>query len=242
MQYIQDYDETMVPARNCETSACGWWTDSATDWPFAIQPYMKNQYHGASTFHCLSEGWDAYGNWSNNNTDANWSEEFVNYGMNNDYLQPDPGCDPAQTIDGTPMIGHPVNLAAIEAPSDTVLIAETKAEVYHDAGLEFWPSDVAAAPGTLGNNTHACEYWGAWGADSAYDTGPGIPNTSTGIVALRHTNGTNVTFCDGHAKWMTAGSLAAGTNWHVGASEFSVKITDLSKDLWSLKKSGTSDL
>ena len=58
----------------------------------------------------------------------------------------------------------------------------------------------------------------------------------------RHKGGGDVAFCDGHVKWMRPGDLAAGTNWYPGINQGDVKITDLSKYLWSLKKTGNSDL
>ena len=82
-----------------------------------------------------------------------------------------------------------------------------------------------------------------WGQDSEYDNAPlGIPNTSTNMFDPRHRGGGDVAFCDGHVKWLRSGDLAAGTNWYPGISQASVKITDLSKYLWSLKKTGASDL
>jgi hypothetical protein len=41
---------------------------------------------------------------------------------------------------------------------------------------------------------------------------------------------------------MRPADLAAGTNWHPGIANTAVRITDLSKYLWSLSKSGNSDL
>jgi len=246
LQYMQDYDERIMPARNSYAPGIGWWTFQDLDWPLTVQPYLKNNAWGASIFHCISEGADPYNAWGTGQTGQlpGWASSFVNYGMNINYLQPDKGCSAAlsNSIDGVPEEGIPVLDGQIEAPSATVLFADTKVLVNGPEGA-YWPSDVASAPGTLGGNSQACEWWGAWGSDSAYDDyGTYAHPTSTGIVAVRHTGGTNVAFCDGHVKWLTPGALAAGTNWHVGISEFSCKITDLSQDLWSLKKSGNSDL
>ena len=74
------------------------------------------------------------------------------------------------------------------------------------------------------------------------DDGVNFPNTSTGSFDPRHTQGGNVAFCDGHTKWYTPGRLAAGTNWAQGMLAENVIIVDLSQDLWSTKKSGTTDL
>ena len=69
----------------------------------------------------------------------------------------------------------------------------------------------------------------------------GSPNTGTNLFDPRHSGGGNVSFCDGHVKWLTPGALAAGTNWNSQINEANVQVTDLSKYLWSLRKSG-SDL
>src|SRR5580658_2126105 len=48
LQYDIDYDDTFVPAKNCDTSgaACGWWPGNyeLRDWPYTIQPYLANDY------------------------------------------------------------------------------------------------------------------------------------------------------------------------------------------------------
>jgi len=52
--------------------------------------------------------------------------------------------------------------------------------------------------------------------------------------ATRHNGGGNVSFMDGHVKWLTPGKLAAGTNWTV-SSTAAPQITDLNQYLWDLK-------
>lgn len=39
-------------------------------------------------------------------------------------------------------------------------------------------------------------------------------------------------FTDGHAKSMTAGALAVGTNWNFDLPEGNLVITDLNQYLW----------
>ena len=191
---------------------------------------------------------------------------FINYGMNKDYLQPDPDCSTAATIDGkTAPWGKPANLASIDAPAQTVMIAETKPETYISGPYTgaFNVSSYVNAPASGVNSPaaepngvtmHACSNGNTtgyafnfpadgWGQDSEYDNIPiGIPDTSTNQFDPRHRGGGDVAFCDGHVKWLRSGDLAAGTNWYPGINQGDVKITDLSKYLWSLKKSGNSDL
>jgi len=260
LMYMGDSDDVFVPVKNCDQEGgapCGWWPADYNnrDWPYTVQPYIKNDYKGSSIFHCTSESYDPLHLWGGTaNTQGltadqyhRWTASYVNYGMNVSYLQPDPGCAGAQTIDaggaggnGTPMMGIPISSTSMDAPADTVMMTDTKQEV--SSSLAFYPSSVATAPGLLGGNAKACEWWGSWGVDSGYETNIDVaPKTGTGDVSTRH-NGTNVSFCDGHSKSLAPGALAAGTNWTATSSQWSVKITDLTKNLWSLRKSGSSDL
>jgi prepilin-type N-terminal cleavage/methylation domain-containing protein/prepilin-type processing-associated H-X9-DG protein len=88
--------------------------------------------------------------------------------------------------------------------------------------------------------------WDGWGVDDEWDSlSPDlatVPPTGTGLTDPRHTKGTNVAFCDGHCKWYLPANLAAGTNWGPTVPEAQVQITNLSQYLWSLKKTGNSDM
>jgi len=189
----------------------------------------------------------------------------VNYGMNKDYLQPDADCGAGSALQGVVPWGLPVNSARIEAPAATVLLVETKPETFTSgpsagafnvSSYVNAPASGSAPPITANGITmHACSNGGnanlnnandGWGVDDEYETSStytyGIPNTSTNMFDPRHTGGGNVAFCDGHCKYMTPGALAAGTNWYQGIPQANVRITDLSKYLWSLNKSGGSDM
>jgi prepilin-type processing-associated H-X9-DG protein/prepilin-type N-terminal cleavage/methylation domain-containing protein len=242
IQYTQDSDETMVPV-----SSGSWFGPGRGSWGASIEPYLSNAYYGTSSIlHCPDDEADYYKQWTGTptNSSPDWATKFLNYGMNIDYLQPDPNCDPNQTIPaaGNQPFGHPVGLGQIEAPAQTVLLAETKPEVILSNGA-FYPSDQVDAP--LGGTTGivaACGLDG-WGKDDAFELPDiGVPNTGTNTFDPRHNGGGNVVFCDGHVKWMRPSALAAGTNWNPTIAEGTVRITDLSQYLWSLKKSGTSDL
>ncbi len=275
IQYTQDSDELMVPAVDCFNAQtqmpnapfCG---SDGNMWVLAVYPYVKTQFHGTDTiWTCPDLEVDINGIRSKEATyPAAYLQYFINYGMNKDYLQPDPDCSATATIDGaTAPWGKPANLASIDSPAQTVLLAETKPETYTTGG-GFPPFNVTAyinAPASGVNSPaaepngvtmHACSNGNGnnsgpafnfpadgWGQDSEYDNAPiGIPNTSTNMFDPRHRGGGDVAFCDGHVKWLRSGDLAAGTNWYPGINQADVKITDLSKYLWSLKKSGGSDL
>ncbi len=240
IQYVQDSDEKMVTV-----NGGSWFNAPRYSWADGIQPYLKSAtYGGSSVFHCPDLQADYFHEWSSPpNSSPDWTTKFVNYGMNLDYLQPDAGCSPANANASGPPFGKSgVGLSEIEAPAQTVLLAETKPEVILSSG-GFYPTDQVDAP--LGGTTGivgACGLDG-WGKDDGFELpNTGSPNTSTNTFSPRHNGGGDVVFCDGHVKWMRPSALAAGTNWNPNISEADVRITDLSQYLWSLKKSGNSDL
>lgn len=269
LQYSQDYDDVEIPY----IISGGWFdvTYNAWNWVRLSEPYLKNEYYGGSSvFHCPSEEADFYGNWGTPIRTDQWASDFVDYGFNFDYLQPDYNCAPPPVADkyvgivnngGTlpqgiqyNIFGYPVTLDKIEAPSDTVLFAETKPETILSGGGRgaFYPQNQVDAPGNYPgfgvSNSHTCGLDG-WGYNDAFEGGPngiggptGVPDTGTNTFDPRHSGGGNIAFCDGHAKWLTPGQAAAGTNWTPNIADGNVMITDLSEDIWSLKKSGTSDL
>ena len=275
LQYVQDYDEQMMPAENCETGQMGsapWCASNnvpPTDqsWVFAVFPYVKSAENGDTVWLCPSLEVD----WNNVRGAAKsypspFLQYFVNYGLNKDYLQPDPNCATSSAMQGIAPWGFGVSLGRIEAPASTVMMVETKPETiianpnqgaFNVSSYVNAPAD-GSAPGVFnGITTEACSNaanatgvfnnaWDGWGVDDEYETTAaenfGIPNTSTNMFDPRHTGGGNVAFCDGHTKWYTPGGLAAGTNWYKGTPQANVHITNLNNYLWSLNKTGTSDM
>jgi len=261
--YMADYDDVMVPAHNCDLPGggtfswfCGGNADARLDWPETVSPYIKSPLSGGSSiFKCPDLEADYYNQWSGSptNSGAKWAQMFVTYAMNVDYLMPNrlqPGGD-CSTDDLMPSAsrvwGRPVSISEIEAPAATVLLTDSKPAVILDSGA-FYPSSLVSAPAAQGGNSGVCALDG-WGKDSAFESGPdgiggntGTAKSGSGAFSTRHSGGGNVTFCDGHAKWMTPGALAAGTNWSADKTASQIQITNLSQYLWSLKKSGTSAL
>ena len=251
VQYVQDYDETMPLAHNCDQSTTPgvrfFCPGPRISWAQEIMPYVKSALNrGNSVYKCPDLEADFYKQWTANPTNGSpeWSAQFVSYGMNKDYLQPT--TNGALPNASSPRWANPATLAQIEASAQTVLLVDTKPDVLLDSGA-FYPSDMAFSPaGLAANSKVSASGLDGWGFDSIFESGPngiggntGTAATSSGSFDPRHTGGGNVSFCDGHAKWFTPGGLAVGTNWTKDISVTNVLITDLSKYLWSLNKSGT---
>jgi len=262
LQYVEDFDERMPPAYNCLN---GKWTGGefclnfqfTATWVSEIYPY-SHSWLGISQ--CPDQTVDPDGIISPAKAPPA-GEIYVgwltlpSYGYNYSYLEPNPFCT-GPALDGTTgpnvdiIYGVPVVLDRIEAPAATVMFVDTK--LIGNPKFGYFDSMTAESPAIAGPSTISCAFNnGGWGVGSFgdYTTLPGVnapvipPNvTGTGNVDPRHTKGTNVSFCDGHVKWYTPGGLAVGTNWNVSIPNTQVLITNLSQYLWSLKKSGSTDI
>jgi prepilin-type N-terminal cleavage/methylation domain-containing protein/prepilin-type processing-associated H-X9-DG protein len=234
-------------------------------WTIAVQPFMKNwdiqrspvdvspvvtkiHYFGGNDF-TFSEPSEVKG--------INTS-----FAMNADYMNPDKGCDaslrtfyndPASRA-GFGQQGIPVSDSQVEQTAATVFATDAK-PLFFDSETRWIYGYWTGSPGGW-NSPTVCDSW-AWGSPNGWDQAAvsgvnnpgsyGVPgdepgNTNTDRVSVRNNGGTNVTFCDGHAKRLTPGALAAGTNWTSTTVRDDIHILDLSKYLWSLSKSGNSDM
>jgi prepilin-type N-terminal cleavage/methylation domain-containing protein/prepilin-type processing-associated H-X9-DG protein len=221
MMYIQDYDETVTPSDQPSNAV---FAGGDATWCLLVQPYINNW----QVFHCPDNPANPFGIFTAGPYDwyYNW-QHWPSYGFNYTYLNISPTCNPFP--------GLPVTLAQIGQPASTVLFVDTKT-VGSSAG--YYASYTAESPAIV-TVPDACGYTnGGWGAGSFGDT-PGLyPNnpTYTGDFAPRHTGGGNVAWCDGHAKWMQPGALAAGTNWHIGIANNQLVVVDATQYLWSINR------
>ncbi|MCC2667785.1 MAG: prepilin-type N-terminal cleavage/methylation domain [Armatimonadetes bacterium] len=144
LMYTQDYDETFPLGAYAVAGGAVMWHDM-------LDPYVKN----TGIWHCPSS--------QVKKTDAG-GQPTTHFGYNARYLV---GMDFMfqQT---------PVSLAAVQAPSETVLLLDAK----------------TSTPGS-------------WcGDDGKFLLLPGDPNMDCwGRPAFHHSDGTNVCWADGHVKW-----------------------------------------
>ena len=239
MQYTQDYDEKVPQGQYCgrgaQTVFCDDSPGSIRTWVDLIHPYTKN----LDITHCPDNPKNPYG--LDNPPNGGFVTPYVlpSYGYNVTYLNPAPGDCTGLAETDAPW-GFPISTAAIEAPAATVLFADVK--IVGDDVYQYYTSYAVDAPASSGPSTNICAYSdGGWGTGTYADdpNAPGNTFDGTGDFSARHTQGGNVAFCDGHAKWYTPGRLAAGTNWGPKIPNNTVVVTDLSQYLWSLKKTGS---
>jgi prepilin-type processing-associated H-X9-DG protein len=235
--YIQDYDERMVPPewRSTSTPPAAFPNDRR-NWPELIQTYLKNW----GIARCPSVADDPFGIWNGSNQNIKWYYNWMRwtaYGMNWNYLFRGPNpADPCDGIDPT-YLWHPrwtpVSLADIGKPAETVMLTDSKYVGSSAGWFTTWYVDSPAAIWAPDTCTYSNGGWGAgsWGDTINWASRP----TSTGQFDTRHSGGGNVTFCDGHVKWMTPGNLAIGTNWRRGINSGDIQITDRNLYLWDLQ-------
>ena len=258
--YTSDVDDMLPAAHNCNTfisggvvnGFCNGRGDAQMNWNMGLVPYTKAPLSkGSSIFKPPTVEADFYKVWGTGGPNYNdtWTTNFGLYAMNLSYLQPQNRTAPTPLPGANPLgpWGQPISATRPEAPAETVMLVGSKPMVILSDG-RYFPSQYAEAPAASGANSKVTPYLGGWGSDSG---GEGTPNgiggstgfreTDTGQFAPRYDNIGVVAFCDGHAKAMQSGALAAGTDWTFGKTCAQTQITDLSKYLWSLNKSG-SDL
>ncbi len=196
--YEQDYDEVVTPCYlylvhwTQGTPILYWWED-------LTQPYIKN----SQVFVCATRS-DVYtfgrtsfppGEGANQRV-LRWSMGCNNWHANFRGSQNDLQYDSFGTMVGTrPWNPVTVSLASIEEPANTFLLTDAAStELWSASCHQDWPEDSQrpAAAYRLRND----RYWGL----------------VRGFVNLRHNEGFNGIWADGHAKWMTRSKV---DNWSI---------------------------
>lgn len=226
--YLQDYDEVMVtlynPNPGVQPAGYGAW------WPYQLQPYIKNW----QIFRCPDSA-DPKGDWGSG-PNAWWYNWARHASLGYNYL----GLSIFWQCNST--IG--VSLASVQRPAGTIDFVDSayqchnpsfcgENDVYptnseHGESMVQAPAQYAAiypAPNT-------CTYFD--GVNGGWDwTTPGPTPDYTGWSLNRHSQGMNVGWVDGHAKFMQLSALWAGTNVGPGVSDQAVRMTDPNSYLWN---------
>lgn len=236
MIYQNDYDDNFVlNIQHYGTERLA--TNYTLTWTEELFPYMKT----LGLFVDPGTG-DSAGIWGTgpNSWYGNWCY-FPEYNYNYLFLSPFWQCSTSLSRSST----------AAARPAETVMF--TSAQTYSDT-----QQHQAATPDWLDGNApgawpitapapDACIWYGLpvpydgnWSANNP----PAIGKITSDVRVLAPYNGSPVGWVDGHAKSLTDGALAVGTDYGSASASnanLGAQITDLTKYLWSLDGT-TNDL
>lgn len=229
--YQNDFDDTVVMAAWAPTAGGSPWFT----WGRTIQPYMRNTdiLYSPLGGPKATSAWEVTFSQPAYNWIGNW-QYFFQYGMNTSWLNPiNAECNNALqgSAAGINLFGPPVKLSTLHQPANTIFFTDAG----EDAPEQNVGSYVALAPGTH-TAPDVCTYAGDdWGPNPNFYFGGIFGSTATsqsGGVYPRAPGGAIVAFCDGHAKSQQLGTIAAGTNWHIGQGLGLALIQDRTKYEW----------
>jgi prepilin-type N-terminal cleavage/methylation domain-containing protein len=197
---------------------------TAQTWVLLLQPYVKN--YGILVDPGLGDTENFYGSgplaWYYN------QERFSQYGYNYMFLSPWYDCVSALARSGTQGV----------RPAQTIMFTTSQSFTtapqrgYYQANAPgAWPI-IAPAP-------HACIRWDGTQGSGNWSANVGIAGKGkiTSSTRIKQYNGGVVSFLDGHAKFMTDGDMASGTDY--GSAVYNngaegATITDVNKYWWTL--------
>jgi prepilin-type processing-associated H-X9-DG protein len=142
-----------------------------------------------------------------------------------------------------------VNLAEADDPSRTVFYVDSQRSLSDQTRGFFvvnapgmWKPFASGTNGLVafwGGTAGSGDWVGTQTACADFSTPCANPTTSSNFVYTEYNGGTNVTFVDGHVKYMKAAALAAGTDYLTATAGSSgslgsgAVITDKRKYLWN---------
>ena len=234
MQYNQDNEEGMPPFFvNPPASTCGALPGGSCrmSWIGIIDPYVKSTEVWKCPDMPLTSVWPPAKSALNSNPFRNISL-WEGYGWNMDFMNLAKS-DGSDFSNGS---GPPIKLAQVGSPAATVMITGSggepgqgsffgKGNALYPAHGGYYPALSPASLTTPEGYTYTNAGWGQGSYMGPYG----------GFEQLRHAGrGGQVCFVDGHVKFMTAGQLAAGTDWNVNKQNSDIHVTDRNQYLWDL--------
>ncbi len=231
---------TSVPGivgRTCCATAMALQYRNYLPWTALIQPYEKN----TDLLICPDQTDQAFIKAAN---PIARKELYSGYGLNYGYLTTFNG-----TCANTGQYSFPgISLAQVKRAANTVLLVDTVGLNYasRSAGTVWTPVGTTVEPPidcyAFARSTTDCDAFsdGWTGTTDSLTAGYDFPGY--GGASFRHAGGswkdktlpdggTNVAFCDGHAKFFKAGALLAGTNFDPTKGG-GAKVTDTSAYMW----------
>lgn len=226
IMYSGDYDDMTVRVGNWGSTDVDNYSGYAT-WALMVDPYQKNVgILGSPLAGPLVKG---------NEIARRVGTRLMTYGFNYTYLSP------SRTPNWpTPMETTSQTQAA--NPADTLFFLERAArESYGDAVWWYGANTAWMIIGTA--ETPFCYndpgYWctDGWGTGSWYETYISDEKNGklTGGVSPRANGMVTTALLDGHAKKLSLGAVAAGTNWNKTIADSAIVKTDNTKYIWDLE-------
>ena len=193
-------------------------------WALMIDPYQKNvDLNGSPVAGSLIKG-------SENKRRV--GTRLMDYGYNYTYLSPTPVSNFATGMTTT-------SATSFAAPAETVMFTDRANRASYGDQISSYGQNtawvimgLAESPWCYNEPEYYCT--DGWGTGSYYDgyVKDEVNGRYTGGVAARNSGGVNVAWIDGHAKRMTPGALAAGTNWTKTTADSAIQMVDRTKYLW----------
>jgi prepilin-type N-terminal cleavage/methylation domain-containing protein/prepilin-type processing-associated H-X9-DG protein len=250
LMYVQDYDETFPlglydginPADTYGSNPPSDVTGTYT-WARLLEPYFKTW----QILTCPDGGSDG-GVWSGGQ--YSWYGNFMffphiafNYAYLSPWLVVDNQCEGSASV-ALAAVNRPANIIAFtdSSLSDAdpscasttgclpggVVGPSTNMTYFQVNAPDAWPK-FAPSPNTC------VVYDGLHGGWDWTANPKGDPDL-VGFVAPRHSAGANIAFVDGHAKYEHWQTMASGTNFGPGVSEWNVVVTDPNSYQWDPSK------
>ncbi len=216
LMYVQDYDETFPPDHAWGYGPLRLGGNPVMLWSYNILPYIKNDQIFGDPLAGVAPDTNS------RHPTSPWWEYFTEYGYNYTALSP---VNSSTTPFGkTPWIRSSASIGAIARPADLVMLG-SKPSLTDFGGYIWW-----YGPGTLSTlgvidppDCDDIDPWcfGDWSKDGnwALFKLTQVAGGLTGGNSLRKAGTMNLSFTDGHSKFMQPGAAAAGTTWYMGISE-----------------------
>ncbi|MDX1935180.1 MAG: prepilin-type N-terminal cleavage/methylation domain-containing protein [Capsulimonadales bacterium] len=227
MMYVQDYDEVLPsPAfRTCGQAQFGAdearpfggpiWSRNWRVWPEVIYPYVKNTQLFTSPNRA---DWPFYGFSINVNSSNDDYPQAYNATDNTGGGTPPGNWNDGRCSSGLPVVRpeqRSVSMAEAQTPANTIWFHNSNTTVYQE-GFNTWAGMLAFYQGLTGadvTDANELQVDGSESIGQLFLTGGSQVDNSTIIKEPhRYSNGMNLGFLDGHAKWMRPSAIK-GEMW-----------------------------
>jgi prepilin-type N-terminal cleavage/methylation domain-containing protein/prepilin-type processing-associated H-X9-DG protein len=231
VMYEGDYDDRMPASQTWGDWNSPLWFGTAESlwrvWSWDILPYMKNAdilQDPMTTANAINAGFGKSLSWA----------YAPQYGYN--YIVLSPYYPDANWT--APWRFNGISSTSVARPSETVMLSARPGETEVNGGW-WWGAGTEVTGLTVevpdcDHIPEACNSsWGRAGFWSDYALNNRVYGAFTGQNALRKSMNGNLSFVDGHAKFLNVGAMSAGTNWSWDIPAANLVVLDKSKYLWT---------